>query len=318
MGVGAILVTTIFMMLHYNPFQPTADEYRIALQFAGGLEKDSLVRFCGMRRGKVLSVRLAQDDSAVVEMMISLQKGTPVRVDSVARIASLNALGENYIEISPGHADKPLLRPGQTIRSEEKPEFSEMLAKIDRMSDDAKKLIVDLHKNLNRISDHADTLLGNLNEATGPKNRQALSSILDGANSMVANANGIITRNSSKIDAIASNLQSTTERMPHLMERIEEATKRTNRLVEQLNDTVEEERPAMKKDLEALDATLAEARKMLAEISSTLETNRDEIDSLMENFRRSSENLREFTGTIKERPYSLIRIKSKPERKVPQ
>jgi phospholipid/cholesterol/gamma-HCH transport system substrate-binding protein len=318
MGVGAILIITVFMMIHYNPFQPLNDEYRINLRFAGGLEKDSLVRFGGVRRGKVVSVRLAPGDASAVELIVSLQKGTPVREDSVARLASLNALGENYVEISPGRAEKPLLKPGQAIRSEETPEFGELLAKINRLSEDARKLIGDLNKNLNRISENADTLLGNLNEATGPRNRKALSSMLDGANSMVSNANDLISRSSPRIDAIASNLQSTTERLPPLMQRIEEATNRTNRLVEQLNDTLEENRPGLKKDLEALESTLAEARKLLTDVSSTLDTNRNDIDSLMENFRRSSENLREFTDTIKQRPFSLIRIKPKPERKVPK
>jgi phospholipid/cholesterol/gamma-HCH transport system substrate-binding protein len=318
MGVGAILIITVFMMLHYNPFVPANDEYRVNLRFAGGLEKDSLVRFGGMKRGKVVSVRLGQGAAPTVELTISLQKGTPVREDSVARLASLSALGENYVEISPGRGEKPLLKPGQTIRSQETPEFSEMLAKINSLSEDAGKLIADLNKSINRISESADTVLGNLNEATGTKNRKTLASILEGTDSMISNANGLISRNSPRIDAISSNLQSTSERLPSLMQRIEEATNRTNRLIEQLNNTLEEDRPALKKDLEALESTLADARKLLTDISSTLETNRSDIDSLMENFRRSSENLREFTDTIKQRPYSLIRIKPKPERKVPK
>ena len=173
MGAGAILIVTVFMMIRYNPFQPSYDEYLIQLKFAGGLERDSIVRFGGMRRGKVVSVRLAPGTAQAIEIQLSLQKGTPIKTDSVARLASLNALGENYVEITLGREDSPLLAPGQTIRSEETPEFSELLAKINGLSEDARILIGDLGRKLNRISDSADTLLANLNDATGPSEPQS-------------------------------------------------------------------------------------------------------------------------------------------------
>ncbi len=317
-GAGAILIITVFMMMHYSPFQPLNDEYKVRLKFAGGLEKDSIVRFGGMRRGKVVSVQLAPGNLSAIEIVVNLQKGTPVKEDSTARLASLNALGENYIEISHGREGSPLLKPGQTIRSQETPEFSELLAKISGLSEDAGKLIADLNRNINRISDGADTLLGNLNDATGAGNRKALSSLLDGANGMVANANDLIARNSTKIDAIASNLQSTTEKLPPLMQRIDEATSKMNQLLEHLDGAVAENRPQLKKDLEALESTLAEARKLMTDVSAALESNRNEVETMLENFRRSSENLQEFTNAIKQRPFSLVRIKARPERQVPK
>lgn len=318
MGAGAILLVTVFMMMHYDPFQLPNEEYKVILKFAGGLERDSVVRFGGMRRGKVVSVQLAPGNVSAIEITLSLRRGTPVRTDSVARLASLNALGENYIEISPGRADSPLLKPGQAIRSVETPEFSELLAKISSLSDDAQKLIADLNRNVNQISGGANTLFANLNEVTGARNRRALTATLEGANGMISRANELMARTSPKIDSIASNLQMTSERLPPLMERLNEATSRMNRLLENLNGTVTENRPQIKKDLEALELTLTEARKLVADVSMTLESSRAEIETMLENFRRSSENLQEFTSAIKERPFSLVRIKAKPDRQMPK
>ena len=56
----------------------------------------------------------------------------------------------------------------------------------------------------------------------------------------------------------------------------------------------------------------------MTDIAAVLEANRNDIDTMLESFRRSSENLREFTDTIKQQPYSLVRVKAKPERKVPK
>jgi phospholipid/cholesterol/gamma-HCH transport system substrate-binding protein len=317
MGVGAILIVTVFMMIRYNPFQPAYDEYLIHLKFAGGLERDSIVRFGGMKRGKVVSMRLAPGTAPAVEIQLSLQRGTPIKTDSVARLAALNALGENYIEITMGREDSPLLAPGQIVRSEETPEFSELLAKINGLSEEARLLVGDLGKKLNRISDSADTLLANLSDATGPANRKALASILERTNGTVANANDLISRNSPKVDAVAANLQSASAKLSPLMQRVDEAAVKMNTLLERLDGTVAENRPQLKKDLEALELTLADARRLLNDFTTTLEANRDDIDAIMENFRRSSENLQEFTNTIRQQPFSLFRIKAMPDRRVP-
>ena len=314
----AILIVTVFMMMSYNPFQASYDEYRVHLGFAGGLERDSIVRLGGMKRGKVASLRLAPETAPGIEVLIRLQKGTPIKTDSVARVASLTALSENYIEITTGHADSPLLAPGQVIRSEATPQFSELLAKINGLSEDARKLIGDLTAKLNRLSDSADTLLANLNDATGPANRKTLASILKRADGTVAGANDLITRNSPKVDAIAADLQSASAKLPPLMQRVDEATARMNALLERIDGTVAENRPQLKKDLETLEWTLTDARRLLNDFTATLEANRNDIDSMIEGFRRSSENLQEFTNAIKQQPFSLFRVKAMPDRQVPK
>ncbi len=317
-GVGLVLVVTVFMMINYNPFHASSDEYKIRLNFAGGLEKDNIVRFGGVKKGKVVSVRVTPGDASAVEIEVRLQKGTPVRTDSVARLASLSALSENYIEISPGQSGSPLLQPGQVIRSEEVPEFSALLNKIDTLAGDAGKLIADLDRNVNQLSQGANTLVGNLNEATGPRNRKALTATLEGADAMVSNANDLINRTSPRIEAVAANVQTATEKLPGLMQRFDEAAVKTNTLLERLDATVAEDRPQLKKDLEALETTLTEARKVMTDIAAVLAANRNDIDAMLESFRRTSENLREFTDTIKRHPYSLVRVKAKPDRQVPK
>ncbi|MBI1982743.1 MAG: hypothetical protein HYS61_00925, partial [Acidobacteria bacterium] len=42
--------------------------------------------------------------------------------------------------------------------------------------------------------------------------------------------------------------------------------------------------------------------------------NRANLDEAIENIRVSSQNLKQFTDTIKRRPFSLIRIKAEKER----
>ena len=52
-------------------------------------------------------------------------------------------------------------------------------------------------------------------------------------------------------------------------------------------------------------------------LNDTLESNRGNLDESLENIRVSSQNLKQFTDTIKQRPFSLIRIKAEKDRLPP-
>ncbi len=45
--------------------------------------------------------------------------------------------------------------------------------------------------------------------------------------------------------------------------------------------------------------------------------NSSDINQTVENFRRTSENLEQFSDEIKQRPWSLLRTNPKPDRQVP-
>lgn len=320
----ALLLVTFFLMINYNPFQAAGDEFKMNLKFASSLERDAAVRFGGLKRGKVTAVRLTPERDTAVEIVLLMQPGTGVKTDSIARVASLGALGENYVEVTPGKVGSPLLKPGEAIRSEETPAFSELFTKISGISDDAQKLLGDLNKNVNTISANANTLLANLNETTGPKNRESIAAALAGANGMitnangmVTNANGLITNSAPKIDAIASNLQASTEKINTLTANIDDAATKLNKLLTNVDGAVTENRPQMKKDVEVLETTLVTLQKLLVETTALLDSNRSDINATMDELRRSSENLSQLTDSVKQRPYTLIRGSGQADRKVP-
>ncbi len=325
MATAALLLVTFFLMMNFNPFQTASDVYNVRLKFAGGIERDAVVRFGGIKRGKVTAVHLTPESPTATEIVLQVQPGTGVKTDSIARVAALGPLGENYIEISPGLVSSPGLKSGQTIRSEETPEFSELFAKIGAIADQTQSLMADVNKQIDQIAGSANTLLGNLNETTGPRNQKAITAALEGANGMIANANGMITNangvissTSPKIEAIASNLQVSSEKINKLTADLDEATGRMNKLLANVDSTVEENRPQMKKDVEVLGATLIDLRKLLVQTTAMLDSNRSDINETMDELRRSSENLSQLTDGVKQRPFSLIRIQGQPDRKVPK
>jgi hypothetical protein len=55
----------------------------------------------------------------------------------------------------------------------------------------------------------------------------------------------------------------------------------------------------------------------MAVVDSTLVDNRANLDETLEKIRVASQNLEQFTDTIKRRPFSLVRIKAEKDREPP-
>ena len=61
--------------------------------------------------------------------------------------------------------------------------------------------------------------------------------------------------------------------------------------------------------------TLKSLTDLTGQLDQTLDVNSENIDQLLDNLLHVTENLKEFTETIKMRPYSLIRAENPPEHK---
>ena len=57
---------------------------------------------------------------------------------------------------------------------------------------------------------------------------------------------------------------------------------------------------------------------MLASMQVILRGNDSKLDDTVENLRIATENLDQLTDSLKQRPWSLVRIKQEKDRKVPQ
>jgi ABC-type transporter Mla subunit MlaD len=63
-----------------------------------------------------------------------------------------------------------------------------------------------------------------------------------------------------------------------------------------------------------LRESLLDARRLIADLDDTVDTNRGNLNEVLENIRVSSQNLKQFTDTLKRRPFSLVRIKAEKDR----
>jgi phospholipid/cholesterol/gamma-HCH transport system substrate-binding protein len=85
-----------------------------------------------------------------------------------------------------------------------------------------------------------------------------------------------------------------------------------------VNGTVTVLRDPMRKDLAELQSTLEEARGLLQSMQVVVRANDYKIDDTVENLREATDNLNQFTNSLKQRPWSLVRVKQPEDRQVPK
>jgi ABC-type transporter Mla subunit MlaD len=88
--------------------------------------------------------------------------------------------------------------------------------------------------------------------------------------------------------------------------------------IQNMNGVVADVREPLRVDLAEVQTTLQQAKSVLADMQGMVRANDFKIDDTVENLRVATDNLDQLTDQLKQRPWSLIRIKQPKERKVPE
>jgi phospholipid/cholesterol/gamma-HCH transport system substrate-binding protein len=305
-----IIFVVVFLSVATVQLGGAKVEYRAYFKFAGGLDSGTLVRFGGRKAGVISDVHPAPDDPTTNEVVLQIRDDVPVNEMSRAKIGSLNALGDNYLEITPGTKEAALLAPGSTIPSEEMTSFSDITAKVAEVTDTANIVLLKVRDDVTLLVEDLRVLTGNLQELTNETNR-------DNIESMLANANSMFETQGPKIDRLTTQVSEMLVRVDETIAQMKKVGETADETVSNVNRTIDETREPIKKDLAELEATLVQAREMLEDVRALVIVNDTNIAETIENFRATSENLEQFSDEIRQRPWSLLRAKPKADRAVP-
>jgi len=296
LGCFSILAFIIIYLMNAQLSRDTVS-YRTYLRYAGGLEPGAPVLFGGINAGKVKAVQPWTSDPTKIEIVVDVKKSTPLNEKSVAKLGLVSVMSGAALSITTGSNDARRLAPGSSIPSQEVASLDEIAGKMAGVADNANSLITQVGGELAGITGDARTLLANLNAVTGKPNQQKIQAALD-------NVNGLLATEQPKIDRLADQLNTLTQHA--------DAT------IQNVNGTVTDAREPLRKDLIELQTTLQQAKGLLSDMQVMVRANDDKIDDTVENLRMATDNLDLLTDSLKQRPWSLIRIKQPKEREVPQ
>ena len=295
-GCFAILAFTVIYLVNAQ-FSGDTVPYRTYLRYAGGLEPGASVLFGGINVGKVTSVRPWTSDPTKIEILLNVKQGTPLNEKSVAKLGLTSVMSGASLSITTGANEAKRLPPGSSIQSQEAASLDEIAGKMATVADNANDLIVQARGELEEISVDARSLLANLNTITGKPNQQRIQAVLD-------NVKGMLASERPKIDRLTDQLNTLTEH--------------ADTTIQNVNGTLTDAREPLRKDLSELQTALQQAKALLSDMQVMVRANDYKIDDTVENLRVATDNLDQLTDSLKQRPWSLIRIKQPKERAVPQ
>jgi ABC-type transporter Mla subunit MlaD len=247
--------------------------------------------------GKVTGVRPAASDPTKIEILLDVKENTPLNEKSVAKLGLVSVMSGAALSITTGSNDANRLLPGSVVPSQEAASLDEIAGRMAIVADNANGLITEARGELQGISGDARMVLANLNAVTGKPNQQQIRALLDNINAMLATERPKIDRLTDRLNAL---------------------TQHADETIQNVNGTVNDVRDPIREDLAQLQSTLLETKQLLANMQLLVRANDYKIDDTIENLRTATENLDELTESVKQRPWSLVRVKQPEDRKVPK
>lgn len=282
--LGIILFIIFILLISGMELFKSTKVYYARFKYSYGVEAGSLVRYGGMEVGRIKNVRIAPDNDSLIEFELEVDSGVPIKKDSEVIITSIGIMGEQYIEIATGSPQSALLPPGSLLICKEVTPLMMLTDSVD-----------DLSKNLTQT-------INNLNQFLGSENQNQVHQVL-------ANLNQLLEDNQQSIKTMMINSNEVIANLGQMSNR--------------LDTLLFENHDSISRTIQNLEATLAQSQQLILNMQETMRnidqmivTQDGNYEETMENLRRTSRNLDEFTRTIKERPWSLIRKSAPKERGV--
>lgn len=296
LGSFAVLAFTVIFLLRAQLGSGTVP-YRTYLRYAGGLEPGASVLYGGINAGSVTAVRPWATDPTQIEILLQVKQGTPLNEKSVAKLGLVSIMNSAALSITTGSNDARRLPPGSRITSQESTSLDEIAGKMATVADNANALITQVQGELGDISGNVRHVLANLDAISGPPTQQKVRAILDNLDRFIAEER---------------------PRIAGLTEQLAKVSQHADDTINNVNGTVTNLREPTLKDLAELQAALKQANGLLQSMEIMVRSNDYKIGDTVENLREATDNLNQFADSLKQRPWSLIRVKQPEERRVPK
>ncbi len=182
--LGIALIWVTFEALSGNTLD-TDKSYELTARFATikELKAGDEVRMAGVGVGMVKETRL---NGRFAEAVLQIQNDIEVPADAVATIAMSGLLGSNYVSLTLGTAESPMIEPGSVLRSQDTPDLNTVVSQIGEVG--------------RKVEQALSQFTGTLGTDGNP-------------DSLMGKINGIVDTNAVKIDTITTNLEVVSQRL---------------------------------------------------------------------------------------------------------
>ncbi len=153
-----IFVVAVFIIgRQKNLFTPV---FKLTTNFynVSGLEVGNNIRFSGINVGTVDNIRIINDSTVQVDMLIQKNVQQFIRTDCEAGIGSAGLIGDRILVITQGSSGAPVARDGQHIMSKEPVEPDAIMASLQLTADNAAVISLKLASIMTKVNSGSGTL----------------------------------------------------------------------------------------------------------------------------------------------------------------
>ncbi|MEM6454715.1 MAG: MlaD family protein [Acidobacteriota bacterium] len=167
--------------------------YEVSFTNVDGLQAGNPVQLNGVSVGRVERVELPSDPEMpglLVEIAIDTRYRARIRDDSLARIKTLGLLGDKYIELTTGSADKAVIEPGGRIKTAPATDVDRLIAS----GEDVVKNTVAISRSLVSLFDRLERGEGTLGQLMQPQpaGKPTVGDTIEAAHGAVTSANDML------------------------------------------------------------------------------------------------------------------------------
>lgn len=222
----------------------TFAQYDILFDTVAGLGQASAVRYNGVDVGKVLTIELDSADPAMVRVRIEVAASTPIRVDTMATLASQGVTGVSFVALEGGQAASERL---VVVPPADVPVIPSEPSVVQGLITDAPDLLAE-----------AIALMEDIRGFTTPDNREAIAEILQNIESATARIDSMAART----DTVMAKAEATLTRANAALEQAEKAFANANTVIDA-------DIPDLMAALKATMADVSRTAESLADFSTT-------------------------------------------------
>jgi len=263
--LGALLVSGVLWLSSGKSYSKTYDTYLIYMsESVSGLSLDAPVRYRGVQVGGVRHIALAPGNAELVQLTLDIERGTPVKQDTVAVLQVQGLTGIAHVDLSGGSRDSPLLKPG---------------------SGEKYPVIRTGPSLMLRLDAGVTALLGNLNRSS-----ESINALLDEEN------RAVLRRTLANLDRLSGTLTAHAGAIDAGLDHASRTMKNTERLTALANAELPQLLQRIQRSTDAFDRMASETARASSSAASAIESVRTEA---MPEARQAITELRELTASLR-------------------
>jgi phospholipid/cholesterol/gamma-HCH transport system substrate-binding protein len=221
LGGLALFITAIFIIgKQQNLFNPV---FKLSTTFynVSGLKVGSNIRFSGIDVGTVNNIKIINDSTVWVEMIIQKEIQPFIKADCEAGIGSSGIIGDRVLIIAQGNENSPMVKSGQQITSNEPIETDDIMASLLITAGYTETITKQLADIMIKVNSGYGTLGRLIHDTLIAKN---LTEIVEnfqvgsvGVLELIDSTKHEISNIMSTLEATATNAEVTTQQMEEIM-----------------------------------------------------------------------------------------------------